>query len=733
MNAVGRSRTRRWVWLGLILATLMGGLGVTYKYLAQTGWPWLGQFRQDPSAVHHASDQIDPKATESDAEEDTDLSELVIIALIEDALKSGDASLLDPLKPRGITKLEGAGGKGFSRQVKSMGLWFPVFDLSKARRLDGSQIEDFILDADVDPDTVSLTRIPLSIVAAQPPPVSVGSILDYTFGAIGGQPPYTWSQDGSQWTLDADTGRLAGPSGEAGTTPVTIRVTDSDGATASARVDVFVRPLEPLVIKTGSLGLVAVGESLRVVLEGSGGLPPYQWSMITETSLLCDSQTGVVSGIISEPGDYIAEVTLTDSQAQQVKANMSVTVSEGIEIITSSPLPSAEPVVPYTQVLEAKGGRPPYVWSAGRGFPADLKLDSSGVIRGLPGKSEVLYEFDLKVKDQDGLSHQRKFQLAVMQALLAVPSQRSAGLAWRPAAIARRLGSAVVSAVLTREGPDGTKDVASAGRSNLVDRGLMEGSEYHYQLNVRLADGREMKAGRSSVTILPFTRERSLNGRSGDPYADRVAAFSPLTPGGFGSANLPGNVLGPPDGVSTYEPAWRPEQLASLHASSLGGGSITLEFTNNIMAAGDGLDFTIFENVMFVGRNPNRRFMEPATVEVALWEDDWTPFPSRVIPSGDAAEDVWRPGYYAQGFAGINATTGEDPADPTRSGGDSFDLAVIGRSDLSWFRFIRLRSTGENVRRDHYGTIIRHNTGMNATSGSGSSGFDLDAVSAVHF
>jgi hypothetical protein len=171
----------------------------------------------------------------------------------------------------------------------------------------------------------------------------------------------------------------------------------------------------------------------------------------------------------------------------------------------------------------------------------------------------------------------------------------------------------------------------------------------------------------------------------------------------------------------------------SLHASNGGGGSIVLEFTDNIVRNGPGLDFTVFENVFFVGRDPSNRFMEPAVVEVALWEGEWQRLPFAVNPPADGLVNLRHPGYYAHGFAGVNAATGDDPTDPSRSGGDSFDYDPSGRSPLTWIKFIRITATGDKSLRDVSGNAVAHTRENNALTGTGSSGFDLDAVSAVHW
>ena len=120
-------------------------------------------------------------------------------------------------------------------------------------------------------------------------------------------------------------------------------------------------------------------------------------------------------------------------------------------------------------------------------------------------------------------------------------------------------------------------------------------------------------------------------------------------------------------------------------------------------------------------------------MEVALFEGDWHRFPFSVNPPVNGQPDLTSPSYYAQGFAGVNATTGDDPTNPSRSGGDSFDIDALGLNGISWIRFIRIQSTGHNALRDLSGKLVQHTDELGALSGGGSSGFDLDAVSAVNY
>jgi hypothetical protein len=212
---------------------------------------------------------------------------------------------------------------------------------------------------------------------------------------------------------------------------------------------------------------------------------------------------------------------------------------------------------------------------------------------------------------------------------------------------------------------------------------------------------------------------------TGDPYADAVTSFVVGTGGGFGQAQLPGAVTGPPSGLGLFQ--------GSLAVLSLGlGGRIDLAFTNNVIVDRPGPDFTVFENAFLrieSGSFTGVPFADPARVSVSQDGVTWRAFPCDLTVGG---------GPYWPGCAGIYPVfaNGNDPAAPHASipttvpiaalvgvyagslapppgaGGDSFDLATVG---LTWARYVRIESA----------------TFVVGPAGSNNAGFDLDAVAAV--
>lgn len=213
-------------------------------------------------------------------------------------------------------------------------------------------------------------------------------------------------------------------------------------------------------------------------------------------------------------------------------------------------------------------------------------------------------------------------------------------------------------------------------------------------------------------------------------FPDRVAEFVPGWGAGFGMSYFPQNVLGPPHGnVNPQQPNAREEDLLSLGV----GGTITLEFTSNLVVDGPGPDITVFENPFQPIGYPDFVFAETATVAVSTDSLTWYTFPFSFDPPETTGSlyEKWR--YH--GLAGVTPVfsspeNGISPFDPNVSGGDSFDLAEVG---LHYVRFVKITDTGTTdiaPTIDPYGHII--NDPGNAMNTPPTAGFDLDAVAAIH-
>lgn len=732
----------------VLVATMLGGAFMGYRsgepsrLVASDDAP-LPLDQDDAATASTPSRDVKPSAMSAplirrsnDASGESSLAE---------AIRSNDKAALDRLLPIGIREIEGNGGHGLSRMVKSHGMWFPVFDLSGARRTAANPSapasDPNKSDAEIDPEKVKLNKVPLSIIAPPPSSGVVGQVLSMSFAAVGGTPPYVWGMQSSAATsfvIDPASGILSGSTTAPTNASFIITVHDSAQEADSISAMLKVTPADELRIISPARGVTGiVGESFSTPFAATGGVPPLTWTLVDAPAGWACTSDGTVTGSGDEPAQFNLTIQVSDSQGSTDEASVPVTVTEGLRILASSKLLPAAPGEQYSHTFKAEGGTEPYRWSLVRGsLPPGWRLSNDGTLEGIAGLNEQTYAFTIGVHDAGELQHQGDFQLAIRRLLVAVPSRNRVGLAWKFNELMRAAGEAQVTindaGTITRDGAPLPDPGFRAPIINFVDNNVPPGT-HRYTVSGIGSDGQLTPVTSTIVTVLPMSLKRGVAGASGDPYADRVKAFYPLSANGYGAAFLPTNVTGPPDGHDTFFPAWQATEVASLHASKQGGGNIVLEFTDNIIADDPGPDFTVFENVPFVNGDPNNRYMEPAIVEVALFDDEWYRLPTRVSPPTEGAINFRNPAYYAAGFAGVNPTTGDDPTDPTRSGGDSYDLASLGKPWLSWVRYVRIRSTGDGVLTDSLGTVIRHTSENNALSGNGTSGFDLDAVSAAHY
>lgn len=184
------------------------------------------------------------------------------------------------------------------------------------------------------------------------------------------------------------------------------------------------------------------------------------------------------------------------------------------------------------------------------------------------------------------------------------------------------------------------------------------------------------------------------------PYARSVESFTPGASAGYNEDKLPGIVLGPPLGKG--------KGAGSLDVVSLGaGGELVVGFGQRTIVDGAGPDFVVFENAFWPSDDATLVYAELGEVSVSEDGETWLSF-----ACDTAGDGVGR----FPGCAGFSPTLSYDPVelvplDPTRSGGDAFDLADVG---LSSARFVKIRDL------------------RTLDAGGNSGGFDLDAVGIVN-
>lgn len=244
----------------------------------------------------------------------------------------------------------------------------------------------------------------LSIATPSPLPNGEQEVqYTQTLAATGGSPPYTWTQVAGAVpngiTLNLQ-GAVQGTPSAPGTSNFTVQVSDTKGVTTTAS---YALTIAPHVAVTGPSPLPAatVGVFYTQTFTAGGGVPPYAWSVggSLPPGLKLDP-TGVLSGTATSPGVWGFSIQVVDSV--QVSAYQPISLT-----VTATQFSIAQPVfyaqstvgVAYTQVLQANGGVPPYIWKIASGSPpAGVSLSAAGVVSGIPTVAGS-YSFLVQVTD----------------------------------------------------------------------------------------------------------------------------------------------------------------------------------------------------------------------------------------------------------------------------------------------------------------------------------------------
>jgi choice-of-anchor A domain-containing protein/prepilin-type N-terminal cleavage/methylation domain-containing protein len=171
------------------------------------------------------------------------------------------------------------------------------------------------------PVTVSA---PASLAAAQ-----VGLAYPATaVTATGGTPPYSFGAVGLPPGLSmTGAGAISGTPTSAGTSTVTVTVTDSIYATAVRSYSLTVHPAltiaSPTALTNGTVGVAWP----TTTVGASGGLSPYTFSASGLPTGLAVSSAGAISGTPTAAGSYSVIVTATDAGGATASRTYSVTIA----------------------------------------------------------------------------------------------------------------------------------------------------------------------------------------------------------------------------------------------------------------------------------------------------------------------------------------------------------------------------------------------------------------------
>jgi Putative Ig domain len=217
------------------------------------------------------------------------------------------------------------------------------------------QVQDFNKVQGTNPLTLSITvAAPTPIQgSATLPQAFVGAPYSGTISSSGGVPPLTYSlTSGSlppNLSLNSNSGQITGTPTTASATPYSFGVTITDSAlpthqTALVSAAITVSTPSQLQINTNSLPNGTVGIGYGALLQASGGVPPYTWTLISgqlPSGLVLQSQsdnTALISGnpILVGSSTFNVEVTDATGKSAEPASPFSITISSQTGVNTNS-------------------------------------------------------------------------------------------------------------------------------------------------------------------------------------------------------------------------------------------------------------------------------------------------------------------------------------------------------------------------------------------------------------
>jgi hypothetical protein len=258
-------------------------------------------------------------------------------------------------------------------------------------------------------------------------PLEVGVLYSNSCTATGGAQPYTWSIGGSNpptgLTITTAGAIKYTPSNSQAAYQYTAVATDATKPNPITGNQQFTGSIAPAVTigTPATLPAASVGTSYsqQFAVTASTGVAPFLWAAtgLTGTGLSM-STAGLLSGIPLAAGPVSFMATVTDSAGGTSTGSFSLTVSPGLVISPTSPLPAATVGVPYTVTFTATGGSGTgYTWLAS-GQPSWLAMNATtGVLKGTPPTSAVTSTFTVQVTDSNNDSASGSYTLPVSLAI----------------------------------------------------------------------------------------------------------------------------------------------------------------------------------------------------------------------------------------------------------------------------------------------------------------------------
>ena len=172
----------------------------------------------------------------------------------------------------------------------------------------------------------------LAIVESSIPAADAEMAYSASLSAAGGIPPYQWSiasgtlPAGVQ--LESSSGIIDGQTAVSGSYPLTVRVIDSGGQSATKPFILGVAAR--LAVVNAALPPGEAGVAYAATLDATGGTAPYGWSLGgggLPSGLQLEASSGAIDGMSATAGSFAFTAQVTDSYGQSAVLAFTLTIA----------------------------------------------------------------------------------------------------------------------------------------------------------------------------------------------------------------------------------------------------------------------------------------------------------------------------------------------------------------------------------------------------------------------